>query len=97
MISKHAYISENFLDLGGTDVIFAQNWNFEPKLFLNNPLMKKIDYRCMRVHFCPKNIPKNPKNSKVKNLKDVKKGSKWLSKLIASAKKYLNDVWIAQS
>ena len=64
MISKHAYINEKFsvcLDLVGADVIFAQNWNFELKLSLDNAFMKKISIMSVIVHFFPKHSPKKPK------------------------------------
>ena len=36
---------------GGAAIIFAQNWTFEQKLFLENHFMKKIESRGVRVHF----------------------------------------------
>ena len=47
-----------------SDVIFSQNWNFDPKFFLEQSPQEKFDYRCVRVHFCPKNSPKNLKTQR---------------------------------
>ena len=42
------------LDLGGTEVIFAQNWYFELIFFSDNLVMKKLDLEVWESIFCPK-------------------------------------------
>ena len=39
---------------GGAAIIFAQSWNFELKLFVDNPFMKKTNSMDVRSHFMPK-------------------------------------------
>ena len=53
------------LDLGGTTIIFAQNWNFELKFVLVNHFWKKMTSRQFKIHFLYKFESKMPQNRTV--------------------------------
>ena len=53
------------MDLGGTTIIFSQNWNFELKFVLVNPFWEKMTYRWLRIHFLSKYGSKMPQNQTV--------------------------------
>ena len=50
------------MDVGGTIIIFTQNWNFDLKFVLVNPLMKKIGSMMFLNPLEPKNESKIVKN-----------------------------------
>ena len=50
------------MDLSGTMIIFAQNWNFELKFFLVNPLMQKIGSMWYLDPKMPRNDSETAKN-----------------------------------
>ena len=49
------------MDLGGATIIFSQNWNFELKFVLVNPLWEKMTSRWFWIYFLSKYGSKMPK------------------------------------
>ena len=47
---------------GGAAIIFAQSWNLELTLFVDNPFMQKINSTDVESHFLAKNETKQPKD-----------------------------------
>ena len=58
----HPLILWTSLALGGTAIIFSQNWNFELKFVLVNSLVKKIGSMGFLNPLKPKNVSKTARN-----------------------------------
>ena len=57
LVSREFFLNRVWLP-GGAAIIFAQSWNFELKIFVDNPFMQKIKSTSVESHFLPKNETK---------------------------------------